>query len=400
MEDHNEFKDEKESYQNESDKDYFGVYALDSDDVLSGNSATQLIDGHEPEDFVMYEIGKFCELLLKGNPKLVEPLFSERLAYLSPLWRELYDVRHSFVSQMVIYHYISYSKTQLGDARRATDEKKGLKQQTAQRDTNGNEGLSNNHSPNKKLYHTVRLLHEVMRMLNGELPLVFLTGQHRDDILAIRRGQVDLDQVYTDIDALYATVQDKIDKLKSGDNPHSIPAVGDTETLNKWLVRVRRSTIQQASDCFSQQQLAFKPTSTSVETVTKQCMDLLTLNGVNDATLLFVGRSGSHLHGLANEKSSNDWIAVYATSTDTYVSLYPVLSRIDCLTKTADPTVGGNSRDTYVNGIQLFEVSYFLLLLCQGNHRAVELIYANQTPDDHYQCDAWRELDSWLNVKL
>ena len=55
----------------------------------------------------------FCKLVLKGNPKLIEPLFSTHLCYDSEDWLELQKVRNSFLSKSVILQYLSYVHSQL-----------------------------------------------------------------------------------------------------------------------------------------------------------------------------------------------------------------------------------------------------------------------------------------------
>jgi len=71
-----------------SDKDWFGVY-LSKERGLHVAKNEGTLDGNDP-DFVLYgcffmflwisffglEVAMYCKLLLKGNPKVVEPLFT------------------------------------------------------------------------------------------------------------------------------------------------------------------------------------------------------------------------------------------------------------------------------------------------------------------------------------
>ncbi|EGG17976.1 hypothetical protein DFA_06642 [Cavenderia fasciculata] len=406
-----------------SDNDYFGVYELDADQLLSLTLSPHaaLIDGHQPEDFVLYELSKFCELLLKGNPKLVEPLFTERNCYISQKWEQLRSIRHSFISQLVISHYVSYSKSQLGDAKKAQNEKTSRvttpssssptssssssststftpsKGSTEERKEKNNDGLSNNHSPSKKLYHTIRLLHETVRMLNGDDPLVYLQGQHRDYIMNIRMGKISVQESMDQVNNLYEQVYKSIDEMKST-NPHNIPMVGDKMALNNWIINCRRSTINQfkssttttSSEYYNEDQLKLVGFDKQFETVIDKCNEIMVNNNITDYNILYVGRSGSTLHGV--KKNDQDWIAVYATKTDTQFSLYQPIDRLDI---TSSPTTNNTdasstTRDTYVTGIQLFEVSYFLNLLSQGNHRAVEQFYNEKV--DYCSSQVWDDL--------
>ncbi|GAM18210.1 hypothetical protein SAMD00019534_013850 [Acytostelium subglobosum LB1] len=385
-----------------SDCDYFGVYALNAEQILS-NAVTQapLIDGHEPVDFVMYEMERFAQLLLKGNPKLIEPLFTERNCYMSEEWLKLRAMRHSFVSQQVIHHYVSYSKAQLGDAKRAA----------ADRDAGHNKdiGLSNNHLPSKKLYHTVRLLHETLRMLDGGDPMVYLTGEHREYIMNIRRGMLEEKQVHSDVDALFKEVEEKV-KLAKESNPKGIPLMGDTERLSEWLIESRRMAIMDMKPedrpSFSQEQLALPSLPSSVlNSVILEAKDILENNGFGGSTIIYVGRSGSHLHNLARDDSKEDWIVVFVAPTDNILSLSTNPTRLDKTTQlvqdtqadTTPATATAGQRDTYVNGVQLFEVACFVSMLCQGNHRAVECFYSGDNHKDTLESDAWLSLKS-LNI--
>jgi predicted nucleotidyltransferase len=58
-----------------SDVDYLLVYAAPRDAILGLFKRPDTVDGTKP-DFQAHEVGKFCELLIKGNPAIVEMLFT------------------------------------------------------------------------------------------------------------------------------------------------------------------------------------------------------------------------------------------------------------------------------------------------------------------------------------
>ncbi|KYR01273.1 hypothetical protein DLAC_02396 [Tieghemostelium lacteum] len=368
-----------------SDKDYFGVFLADIEDVLSGNMNTMVMDDHDP-DYVLFEAERFCELLYKGNPKLVEPLFVNHYCYTAPEWLEIYRQRQKFISQSVCYHYISYSKSQLGDARKA--------------DTSENSNLNSNHSQFKKLYHTIRLLEETKRMLKGQEPLVFLQGDIREKIMNIRMGRCDFNETLKEIDQLFIETESTLATVKE---TNSLPRSCNIQLLSSWLVNIRLNHIKSLdqTDLFSEDQLVLK-NENKLDIVSK-CEQLMKNYSI-DGKLLFLSESGSKLHGLRSENKSNDWIGVYVSKTSQYVSLYPDPNRVDLntirdVTKSKlEVTVDQSTlqRDTYVNGIQLFEISYFLSLLASGNHRAVEVVLPlpNNSNIVQLQSEAWKSLMS------
>lgn len=70
-----------------SDEDYFGVYAASIHSTLLGTRKVSL-SGADP-DFETHEVEEMLLLLGKGNPKVIEPLFTENLVWKSAEWRQL-----------------------------------------------------------------------------------------------------------------------------------------------------------------------------------------------------------------------------------------------------------------------------------------------------------------------
>jgi hypothetical protein len=104
-----------------SDLDLFVVSLYPLDRVLQYPSADQTFKNPESSrpDFTVYGLEYFCQLLRAGDTKVVECLFLDEHVVHSaaPLWAELVENRHSFVSKQVI-------KTYIGEVRGP----KGLKQ--------------------------------------------------------------------------------------------------------------------------------------------------------------------------------------------------------------------------------------------------------------------------------
>jgi predicted nucleotidyltransferase len=92
------------------------------------------------------EVTKFVQLLAKGNPKLVEPLFAPHLTWHTSEWDGAVAVRRAAINKITVIQYLSYSKQKLKSAKEAF-EKKEL--------------------PWKDLYHALRLAKEATRIANG-----------------------------------------------------------------------------------------------------------------------------------------------------------------------------------------------------------------------------------------
>ncbi|KAF2073809.1 hypothetical protein CYY_004867 [Polysphondylium violaceum] len=393
-----------------SDSDYFGVYCSNIDRVLSGNNKSQTLDCHDP-DYVMFEAEKFCELLYKGNPKLIEPLFSDNYCYQSNDWISLGKDRKKFISLSVIKHYISYAKIQLFDAIKAKEQSE---QQQSIENVLKNLSLSSNHSHHKKLYHTLRILLETNRMIQGGEPLVYLTGPEREKIMDIRLGKSNVEHVLEEISNLFESCQKGIDRLRDS---NSIQETCSVKLLSDWLVQLRVNSFIESESI--KESIKFNLSTDFVLNIDGDDADqqwkkeliskfkqLMIDSGVQDGHLLMIKSSGSHLHGLNNDNknsnsSINDWIGVYVSDTKKYLSLYTQPSRIDSINsktiiKKSKIEINGNEPKsestsvTYVNGIQLFEVGLFLTMLEQGNHRAIECLESKES----IESVAWKELIS------
>lgn len=76
-----------------SDKDYFGVFLFTANASLSSGSLISVpfsVDGHQPEDHQLYELEFYLQLLMKGNPKVIEPIFTDKLCYRSREYLSLF----------------------------------------------------------------------------------------------------------------------------------------------------------------------------------------------------------------------------------------------------------------------------------------------------------------------
>lgn len=98
-----------------SDIDYKSIYVQDSDEILSMGYIPQ-IDNNK--DDVMWEVQKFIELLIVGNPSSLEILFSpdDCIVQTSPEFELIRNNRHKFLSKKCAISFGNYGASQIKKA--------------------------------------------------------------------------------------------------------------------------------------------------------------------------------------------------------------------------------------------------------------------------------------------
>jgi uncharacterized protein len=194
----------------DSDTDVRGVYAAPADAFWSLRKPPQHVDGPGPEHF-SWEVERFCELALKGNPNLLEVLHSPLVRTVTPLGRELLELRGAFLSQLVYQTYSGYVLSQFkkieADLRRDGEPRW------------------------KHVMHLLRLLLACRDvLLTGD----FRTdaGENRDELLRVRRGERAWPEVEVWRLALHAQIDDALDHTP-------LPAAPDVARVDSWLHSVR-----------------------------------------------------------------------------------------------------------------------------------------------------------------
>lgn len=103
----------------ESDVDTGGVYILPDESLLGlGYDYLDHIED-KSHDTTWYELGRFCELLLKSNPTVIEALFvdDEFVIYMHPLFKQLRDNRDMFITKECFNPFTGYAISQIQKAR-------------------------------------------------------------------------------------------------------------------------------------------------------------------------------------------------------------------------------------------------------------------------------------------
>lgn len=97
-----------------SDEDFRGVFVPDKDYVLGLNSIEQ-IEQKDPDDRVLYSIGKFFKLALANNPNIIELLYipNDKMIYSHSIWEKVSNNRNLFLSKKCKHSFGGYAHAQL-----------------------------------------------------------------------------------------------------------------------------------------------------------------------------------------------------------------------------------------------------------------------------------------------
>ena len=196
----------------ESDTDRRGIYLPPADLQWSLYGVPEQLESPETEE-VYWELQKFLVFALKANPNVLECLYTPLVETTTALAEELLAMRSAFLSRLVYQTYNGYVLSQfkkLEQDWRAAGEVKW-----------------------KHAMHLIRLLLSGITVLReGFVPLS--VEEHRDKLLAIRRGEVPWDDVNTWRLELHQCLNQAYESTE-------LPETPDYERVNNFLVRARRS---------------------------------------------------------------------------------------------------------------------------------------------------------------
>lgn len=198
----------------DSDTDMRGVYLPPADAHWSLFGVPEQLECDESQE-CYWELQKFLVLALKANPNILECLHSPLVTFASELGRELLSIRRAFVSRLIYQTYNGYVLSQF----------KKLEQDLRVRGE-----LRWKHA-----MHLIRLLLSGVRGLqDGEIPV--RVEAHRDQLLAIRRGEVSWDDVNRWRLALH-------DEFEQAARRCELPERPDYATADAFLIRARRWSV-------------------------------------------------------------------------------------------------------------------------------------------------------------
>ena len=164
---------------------------------------------------VDWEIEKFVRLALQANPNILETLWSPAVLHTDETGDALRAMRTAFLSRHLYRTYSGYVLSQFRLMKRGFETDRRYKP--------------------KHAMHLIRLLHSGIHALrDGDIRVD--VGEHRDELLAIRRGEVpfaavearalELDRVFREA---FATT--------------TLPEKPDTERANRFLIAARRGRV-------------------------------------------------------------------------------------------------------------------------------------------------------------
>ncbi len=195
----------------ESDTDRRGIYLPPADLHWSLYGVPEQLENDESEE-CYWELQKFLVMALKGNPNILECLYTPLVEFASPLAEELLDMREAFLSRLVYQTYNGYVMSQ-------------FKRMQADLRNQGK-------AKPKHVMHLIRLLLSGIHVLRHGLVAVDV-GERREQLFAIKNDEMPWDEV----EAWRLRLHEEFDKaLEQTD----LPERPDYERANEFLVRARR----------------------------------------------------------------------------------------------------------------------------------------------------------------
>jgi predicted nucleotidyltransferase len=201
----------------DSDIDRRGIYLPPADLQWSLYGAPEQLENEATQE-CYWELRKFLILALKANPNILECLYTPLVETATPIAQELLAMREIFLSKLVYQTYNGYVMSQF----------KKLEQ-----DLRSTGAIKLKHA-----MHLIRLLMAGVTVLKeGFVPVN--VGARRDLLLAIKRGEMDWQEINKLRLSLHKDFDAALDATKLPERP-------DYERANAFLVSARRAMAQAA----------------------------------------------------------------------------------------------------------------------------------------------------------
>lgn len=198
----------------DSDTDRRGIYLPPAELQWSLYGVPEQLENETTQE-AYWELQKFLTMALKANPNVLECLYSPLVETATPLARELLEMREAFLSRLVYQTFNGYVLSQF----------KKL----------SNDLRLHGQVKWKHAMHLLRLLLSGITVLReGHLPV--RVGQHRERLLAIRRGE----EPWEEIEAWRKSLHGDFDAAFCATR---LPERPDYERVNRFLVRARRAAL-------------------------------------------------------------------------------------------------------------------------------------------------------------
>jgi predicted nucleotidyltransferase len=183
-----------------------------SDGEIFDHNSTRDVD-----DFCWWEIEKFVRLALKANPNVLELLYvpERHILRIEPMGQRLRELRDRFLSKHIFQTYSGYVLSQFKRMKQAIERGETFRP--------------------KHAMHLIRLLHSGIQAMRGAGILVD-AGEHREELLRIKKGAVAFDDVHRQAIQLSATLQLEFERTSLPDRP-------DVARVDRFLIEARRSRV-------------------------------------------------------------------------------------------------------------------------------------------------------------
>lgn len=202
-----------------SDTDRRGIYLPPAQLHWSLYGIPEQLENNDTQE-CYWELQKFLILALKANPNVLECLYTPLVETATPLAEELLAMRSMFLSQLIYQTYNSYVMSQFKKMEQDIRTKGEVKW--------------------KHLMHLIRLLLSGITVLKkGFVPV--RVEEHRQQLLAIRRGEVS----WQEVNALRLSLHQEFDTAFAATN---LPERPDYERANAFLLKARASMVSEIRD--------------------------------------------------------------------------------------------------------------------------------------------------------
>lgn len=198
----------------ESDTDRRGIYLPPAELEWSLYGVPEQLENDNNEE-CYWELQKFLVMALKGNPNILECLYTPLVEQATPLAKELLAMREVFLSRLVYQTYNGYVMSQF---------------KRMQADLRNQGRVKPKH-----VMHLMRLLLSGIHVLReGFVPVD--VGQHRERLLAIKNEEMPTG----DIEAWRKQLHGEFDRAFAATD---LPERPDYERANAFLVKARRLAV-------------------------------------------------------------------------------------------------------------------------------------------------------------
>jgi hypothetical protein len=198
----------------DSDTDTRGIYLPPADRHWSLFGVPEQLENPDADE-VFWELQKFLTMALKANPNILECLYTPLVEQATPIAEKLLAMRGAFLSKVVYQTYSGYVASQFKKLQADLRNKGDVKW--------------------KHVMHLLRLLLAGIGTLReGRVPVH--TGEHRERLLAIRRGEIPLESI-----ELWRS--DLHQQFDAALRTTSLPDRPDYGLVNAFLLKARREAL-------------------------------------------------------------------------------------------------------------------------------------------------------------